>query len=62
MSNRIEGNAFTDKLKEYGVKKVIYGHLHGNSHRNGVNGVYDGIEYTLVSADYLQFMPKKIAD
>lgn len=62
MSNRAEGNAFTEKLCEYNVKKVIYGHLHGPSHRNGINGVYGGIEYILASADYLQFMPKKIAD
>lgn len=62
MSNHIEGNIFTDKLAEYGVKKVIYGHLHGASHKNRVSGVHNGIEYILASADYLQFAPKKIAE
>lgn len=62
MSNRGEENVFTDKLREYNVKKAVYGHLHGASHKNGISGVYGGVEYILASADYLRFMPRKIAD
>lgn len=42
---------FTDIFKESGVKKVIYGHLHGKSARveNIVN--IDGVEYFLTSCD-----------
>ena len=54
-------NDMTRLFAEFNVKKVFYGHLHGAAHRNSVKGEYDGVEYALVSADYLQFMPKKIA-
>ena len=62
MSSRAESNEMTDLLKEYNVKKVFYGHLHGAAHRNAVSGEHEGIEYRLISADYLQFVPRKIAD
>lgn len=50
-------NKFTDMMKNFGVTKCFYGHLHAASHRNAVNGIEDGIEYRLISADYLQFDP-----
>lgn len=52
-----DDNAFIRMMKQYGVSKCFYGHLHSTSHRNAVNGVIDGIEYRLISADYLQFDP-----
>lgn len=57
-----EDNELTMLLREYGVKKVMYGHLHGMAHKNAVSGEYNGMQYMLISADYLQFMPKKILD
>lgn len=62
MSTALESNAFTDMMKQYPVTKCIYGHLHSASHRNAVNGVVDGIEYKLVSGDYVGFNPVKIHD
>ena len=48
----------TELLKQYPVKKVIYGHLHDqNSWNLAIKGSIEGIEYHLVSADYLQFNP-----
>ena len=47
-------------MKEYGVRRCFYGHLHGRSHRFAVNGDMDGIYYRLVSADFLKFVPYKI--
>jgi len=44
-------------LKEYGVSRCYYGHLHGESIKGAVEGVYDGIEYKLISADRLNFIP-----
>ena len=44
-------------LKKYGVKRCVYGHLHGNSLRYAVTGEADGIEWTLVSGDYVDFTP-----
>ena len=49
-------------LSEYGVKRCFYGHVHGESVRYAVNGVVDGIEFKLVSADYLRFCPLHIDD
>ena len=49
-------------LKKYDVKRCCYGHLHGPSHRLAVRGTAEGMEFTMVSADYLSFRPKKIAD
>lgn len=45
---------------EYAVTKCIYGHLHGAGHSKGVEGAFDGVEYYLTSADFLQFEPMKI--
>lgn len=44
-------------LKKYNVRKCFYGHLHGPSHGLAIEGVWDGIEYKLVSADRLNFVP-----
>lgn len=49
-------------LKHYGVRRCCYGHLHGPSHRLAVRGEAEGIEFTMVSADYLGFCPKKIVE
>lgn len=46
-----------DLLKGYGVRRCFYGHLHGGSHKLAVEGPWDGVEYRLVSADYLSFQP-----
>ena len=44
-------------LKQYGVRKCYYGHLHGASHGLAMEGIWDGIEFRLVSADRLNFKP-----
>lgn len=49
-----------DVLFKYGVKKCWYGHLHGPSIKYAVNGEREGIEFRLISGDFLQFCPVKI--
>ena len=49
-----------DLLKKYQVQRCFYGHLHGQSHGLAMEGLWDGIEYRLVSADKLNFMPWKV--
>ena len=49
-------------LERYGVKTCCYGHLHGPSHRLAVEGEQNGVDYQLVSADFVGFRPKKIMD
>jgi len=47
-------------MKQYGVYRCWYGHVHGYGHRRAVTGWVDGIEYNMVSADYLNFVPQEI--
>ena len=48
-------------MERYGVKTCIYGHLHGKeAFKNGMQGVFNGVEYRLVSLDYLECTPKLI--
>lgn len=47
-------------LKEYGIRRCFYAHLHGKAIRFAVQGEVDGIRYKLVSADGLRFCPYKI--
>ena len=44
-------------LKQYDVRKCFYGHLHGASHGLAMEGLWDGIEFRLLSADKLSFHP-----
>lgn len=55
-----EKSAFAERFEAAGVKNVVYGHLHGASHRYAFNGECDGVTYQCVSADYLDFVPKQI--
>ena len=48
-----------DVLHKYGVKDCYYGHIHGKY--NGPQSTeLEGITFTLISADYLDFTPHKI--
>lgn len=53
-------NEIIDLLKRYDVRRCFYGHLHGASHGLALEGLYDGIEYKLVSSDKLDFQPHKV--
>jgi predicted phosphohydrolase len=44
-------------FKKFGVKRCFYGHIHGEDTKFAYNGTYDGIEFRLVAADFVQFMP-----
>ena len=54
---------FTYMAKAYGVSQVIYAHCHGKERfHDSLMGKVDGIEYSLVSGDYLDFKPKLILE
>ena len=44
-------------FRKYQVRMCFYGHLHGPSHGLAVEGLWNGVEYRLVSADRLDFKP-----
>lgn len=46
---------YVDIMKKFNVKMCIYGHLHGKAHEEAVEGQFEGINFKLVSADYLNF-------
>ena len=48
-----------DVLHEYGVKRVYFGHIHGN-YTVEPHFIYDGIDMHIISADYLKFLPKLV--
>lgn len=47
-------------LIESGVKRCYYGHLHAQSHKKAVTGLQEGIEFRLISADFLKFVPELV--
>lgn len=51
---------FVDIMCKYNVCKCVYGHLHGDSFKNAVEGMIQGIDFKLVSADYLGFKPLRL--
>jgi len=52
---------FTEMAEEYGASKVIYSHCHGRERfADSIKGEMNGVEYHLVSSDYLKFKPERI--
>ena len=49
-----------DLLNKYDVRQCFYGHLHGPSHGLAIEGLWNGVDFRLVSADYLNFHPIKV--
>ena len=58
----LEGTSpFTQIAEEYGVEAVVYSHCHGERRfGDSIRGIYQGINYMLVSGDYLNFHPEQI--
>lgn len=46
---------FRATLEKYNVSKCVYAHLHGDSHKEAIEGEINGISYRLASSDYLNF-------
>lgn len=44
-------------LKAYNVEACYYGHLHGESHKLAIEGLYDGTDFHLCAADFVKFVP-----
>ena len=64
MNDKHEASGFTELISQYrGIRKVVYGHLHGQeSIVQRFEGMLNGVEYKLVSADFVNFKPIKIMD
>lgn len=54
---------FTQMAETYGAEHVVYSHCHGEARfGDSIRGMHHGIQYHLVSGDYLNFRPEKIID
>ncbi len=54
-------SVFTKMAEEYGASHVVYSHCHGESRfADSIRGEFHGIQYHLVSGDYLKFRPERI--
>lgn len=60
-SAKQETSGFTELFEEYAVEMVLYGHIH-NQFDSIFEGVRNGVEYRLVSSDYLKFNPAGIRE
>lgn len=49
-----------DLLSQYRVRRCYYGHIHGKGCALAFNGTYQGTQYRLISADYVNFRPVEV--
>ena len=49
-------------IDRYHAERCYYGHLHGVTHKRAFEGKRSFTDYSLISADYLGFVPKKVLD
>ena len=59
-NDKYEMNEFIELMQQYSVDICVYGHLHGPAHNMRLPKEKWGIQFQLVSADYLRFEPKEI--
>ena len=58
--NEKESTPIINLLSDYGIQRVYYGHIHGN-YTVTPEFTYKNIKMNIISADYLEFIPKKIS-
>ena len=58
-----EESGFTRMAEEYGVKRVIYAHCHGQTRfHDSLMGEVRGVTYDLVSGDFRKWVPLKVME
>lgn len=60
LNKNLKISNYVQIMKDYNVKTCLYGHLHGESHKEAFEGIIDGINFKLVSSDYLDFKLYKL--
>ena len=56
------GKRIKAAIKKYGVKRCVYGHIHGMQRKFALTGDIGGVQYMLVSCDSTGFSPVKLCD
>ncbi|MCE5316469.1 MAG: metallophosphoesterase [Parachlamydia sp.] len=62
LSATLEDSRASALLEKYHINICVFGHLHSVKTESTLFGKKNGIEYHLASADYLNFVPLKIAE
>ena len=62
MQNPEANNPIRAVLERYEIKHCYYGHLHAKGIENAFVGEYNDVNYQLISADFLEFIPLKIKE
>ena len=60
MIEKSENSIYLEVMKNYNIHKCIYGHLHGESHKEAIEGQVYGIDLKLVSSDFIDFDPIRV--
>ena len=47
-------------LRDYGIRRCYFGHIHGDRSGRLTDYTYEGVRFSLISADSLDFTPKKV--
>lgn len=62
-NDKFEESEFTKLFEEWGADQVVYGHLHGmKNYGKGLKGKRNGVDYKLVSLDFVDAKPVLIYD
>ena len=51
---------FLRLMHKYNVKRCYYGHIHGPAHKYAIEGRVQGIDFFMISSDYIEFDPALI--
>ena len=51
-----------EMLEKYGVRECYYGHIHSKGCAAAFQGVKNGVQFRLVSADHVNFAPIRVRD
>ncbi|MBQ9779303.1 MAG: metallophosphoesterase [Clostridia bacterium] len=57
--NSLVCREIVDLLQQYGVRRCYYGHIHGQ-YALPRSEEFEGVTYTLISSDFLQFIPHRV--
>ena len=60
VKGNLETSKFIELMNKYNIKKCFYGHLHGYSHNERIEGIVKNVELKLISSDFIKFDPVKI--
>lgn len=59
-NGKFNDNPMVEMLKSHKIERCFYGHLHSRAHNIAICEQFQGIEFRLISADFINFTPFEI--